>query len=334
MKLKKMNRVIIVLILLAVFFGGCSENKKTDGFYAMGSYIQVTAYGAETTLLESIKADIIKADESISHRIENSYISLLNKEKTAAFDTETYNMLYKAVEFCGNSSGVFDISILSLTALWDFDSETHVVPTVASIETALEKVGYENIQFGENNTVTIHGDMMLDLGALGKGYACDLAIQQLKEAGINGIVVVGGSVGVNGMKPGNEYFLVGIRNPFSEVTTDTFAGITLQSGFVSTSGSYEKCFTVENVFYHHILDIQTGYPVENELISVSVVCDNGMYSDMLSTACFALGIDKSLPLLEKYNAEAIFVTKEQKVVITEGLKNLVSIYADFEVETL
>lgn len=331
MRIYKKTGAVIILFLLVFSLSSCGSEKQTETFYAMGSYITQTTYGAEKMLLKSIKSDIEQADANISHRNENSYISLLNKGKKAVFDKQTYNILFEAVEFCADTNGVFDVSLLSLTCLWDFDGESSHVPTPEEINTALQNIGYKNIVFGDNNTVSLKNDAKLDLGSLGKGYACDIAVQAYKEAGISGIISVGGSIGVNGMKPEGEYFNVGIRNPFSKDTNDVFAAITLKKGFVSTSGSYEKYFVEENVYYHHILDTSTGYPIENNLVSVSVVCENGMQSDILSTACYAMGVEDSLPLLKKYGAEAVFVTKDKKVLITEGLQYLVNMHSDMEV---
>lgn len=330
MKLKK-TALYILLLMLVFPLSGCREQKQTDSFYAMGSFVSQTVYGADKALLESVKEDILTADEVISHKNENSKISRLNREKIAVFDTNTYDMLYKSVDFCAKSGGVFDISLLSVTDLWDFESENPSVPKEEEVKAALQKTGYENIVFGENNTVTLKNDVSLDLGALGKGYACDIAVRHYKEAEVSGIIAVGGSIGVNGTKPDGEPFNIGIRNPFSENVTDVFAAIQLKSGFISTSGSYEKSFTKDGILYHHILDAKTGYPVNTDLVSVSVVCDNGMNSDMLSTACFILGIEDSKPLLEKYGAQAIFVKKDKSVFISEGLGGLVTVYENYEV---
>ena len=332
MRLYKRVAALIIFFAFAVVITGCSDAKQTDGFFAMGSYIEQTVYNADKALLESVKSDIIKADLNISAKIGNSYISLLNKEKTAVFDTQTYNILYRIVEFCGETDGFFDISLLLLTDLWDFENQNPSVPERQAINAVLEKTGYENILLGEDNTVKLLEEISVDLGAVGKGYACDLAVEAYKKAGASGIIAVGGSIGIHGVKPDGEFFRVGIRNPFSSNTNDIFAGIEAEGGFVSTSGSYEKYFIENSVRYHHILNPKTGYPVENELISVSVFCDNGMLSDMLSTACFVLGIEDSLPLLDKYGAEAIFVKNNKKVAITEGLKEKATVYSDFEVD--
>lgn len=326
------KKLIVVLVALTfVFLNGCGADKKTEDFYAMGSFITQTVYNGDDQLLESVKTDIVNIEKAISHKDENSLISLLNKENYAVFDTEIYNILFTAVEFCDQTNGIFDISLLWLTDLWDFDTQNPTVPEQSEIEQALAKTGYKNIVLGEHNTVCLSGDVGVDLGAVGKGYACDIAVNKYKAAGVSGVIAVGGSIGINGPKPDGGDFYVGIRDPFSKNPSDVFAGIRLNTGFVSTSGSYEKYFLQDNILYHHILDTKTGYPAESELVSVSIVCDNGMLSDMLSTACYVLGIEDSIKLIEKYGAQAVFVKKDRSVTITNGLRNYVTIYNDSEV---
>lgn len=101
----------------------------------------------------------------------------------------------------------------------------------------------------------------------------------------------------------------------------------IHSGFVSTSGLYEKYFEQDGKLYHHILDPGTGYPVDNDLVSVTVVCDSGALSDMLSTACFVLGWEGSQELLTHYNAGAVFIYKNKDVAVTENLKDRLTITA-------
>ena len=130
------------------------------------------------------------------------------------------------------------------------------------------------------------------------------------------VVSVGGSILLYG---DGEKFTVGIRDPFSESSAESFARLTLPACCVSTSGSYERYFERGGVRYHHILDPKTGYPAESGLVSVTVVCGDGFLSDALSTACFVLGYEKSLPLLEKYGARAVFVFNDKSVRVTGSL---------------
>ena len=97
--------------------------------------------------------------------------------------------------------------------------------------------------------------------------------------------------------------------------------LSLKGGFLSTSGSYEKTFSQEGKTYHHLLDPKTGMPVENGLVSVTIVSDSGALSDILSTACFVLGEEKGMELLEQYDAEGIFIRDARTVRVTSGLKD-------------
>ena len=132
------------------------------------------------------------------------------------------------------------------------------------------------------------------------------------------MVSVGGSVGVYGEKPFGQKWQVSVRNP----DTDGALGVlSVSSGFLSTSGSYEKQFTEDGVTYHHLLDPSTGYPADSGLLSVTVWSSSGALSDALSTACFVLGLEDSLPLLEQFDSQALFITQERQIYLTSGLED-------------
>lgn len=169
-------------------------------------------------------------------------------------------------------------------------------------------------------------DIVIDLGATGKGYALDKAKAVLDDAKVEGaLVTVGGSILVYGEKADGSSFKVGVRDPLKPDDTNAMIGyLEFAPGTitcVSTSGGYEKFKTYEGKDYHHILDSKTGYPSDSGLLSVTVVCDNGLASDGLSTACFVLGYERSLQLLEKYNAEAVFMDNNGDIMVTDGLKD-------------
>ena len=162
-------------------------------------------------------------------------------------------------------------------------------------------------------------DVISDLSEA-KGIACDEAKRILDDTHLSGAVIsVGGSLLLWGSRPGGGDWKVGVRDPRGE-TSDQLGVFTLAEGFVSTSGDYERTLTADGKTYHHILDPKTGYPADAGLISVTVTAPSGLLSDALSTACFILGYEKSLPLLDAFGAEAIFVTKEKQVITTPGLK--------------
>ena len=210
------------------------------------------------------------------------------------------------------SAGAFDLTIAPLSSLWNFDSGVQKVPAEKDIQKALALVDYEKIQ-ADSKTVTLKKGQSLDLGAVGKGAACDAAKAYLEKSGVKGAVIsVGGSILAYGKrnKLGDKW-RVAVRHPREE---NAYIGvINLSEGFVSTSGDYEKYFEKDGKRYHHILDANTGYPADSGLASVTVLCKSGLLSDALSTACFILGEEKSKPLLDEYSAAAVFVDKDLNV---------------------
>lgn len=173
------------------------------------------------------------------------------------------------------------------------------------------------------SSIYIEDQCTLDLGAVGKGIACDVAQNYLKEQKeVSGAVIaVGGSILLYGSKADGTNWNVAVQNPRGQ--DGEAMGVLSLSGTtnVSTSGDYEKYFMQDGKRYHHILDPSTGYPADSGLISVTVVSDNGLLSDGLSTACFVLGKEKGEKLLESYGAEGIFIDQNKKVTVTKGLKD-------------
>ena len=173
------------------------------------------------------------------------------------------------------------------------------------------------------SSIYIEDQCTLDLGAVGKGIACDVAQNYLKQQKeVSGAVIaVGGSILLYGSKADGTNWNVAVQNPRGQ--DGEAMGVLSLSGTtnVSTSGDYEKYFMQNRKRYHHILDPSTGYPAESGLISVTVVSDNGLLSDGLSTACFVLGKEKGQKLLETYGAEGIFIDQNKKVTVTKGLKD-------------
>ena len=173
------------------------------------------------------------------------------------------------------------------------------------------------------SSIYIEDQCTLDLGAVGKGIACDVAQNYLKQQKeVSGAVIaVAGIILVYGSKADGTNWNVAVQTPRGK--DGEAMGVLSLSGTtnVSTSGDYEKYFMQNGKRYHHILDPSTGYPAESSLISVTVVSDNGLLSDGLSTACFVLGKEKGERLLETYGAEGVFIDQNKKVTVTKGLKD-------------
>lgn len=336
------------------------HNAGSSYDFAMGTSISVNIYTDnkdidKEAVKDAVIGEIKLLDETlISWRNSTSELGKLNSSYTVAepyvLSPELMNVLQQSLKLCIDSEGALDITIRPLAALWNIEGDStreFIPPSKEDIDRCLEKVDYNSLQLlsetyspepGEQMVDGIKTDtnyyatltkenMIIDLGATGKGYALDKAREALEEAKVDGaLITVGGSILVYGEKSDKSSWRVGVRDPNRPNDTAAMMGyIEFPAGTVtcvSTSGGYEKYKTYEGRNYHHILDSKTGYPAKTELLSVTVVCNNGLVSDGLSTACFVLGYERSLPLLEKYNAEAVFMDLDGNIMVTEGLQDM------------
>lgn len=349
--LMKMVAVAISLILFYVVMNreveestDTTNTTNTTYSFAMGTSVVVTLYGigdepranaVEALEDENKKIETMISDldtRVISWREADSELGQLNqfcqKGQEAAVSDELYTALSLSYKVCQKTEGAVDITIRPLASVWNIEGateDTFRVPDEDAIGEALGKVDYRQITLNDADRTVSYGQdgMILDLGAVGKGFALDVVREQLKQDRVTGATIsVGGSILVYGEKEKGEAFRVGIRNPKGSME-DMIGYLEFPSGSnvcISTSGDYEKYIERDGVRYHHILDCKTGYPAWNDLASVTVVCEGGLYSDALSTACYVLGEEKSAEVLDYFDAEAIFIDKENNISVTEGLQ--------------
>ena len=299
--------------------------------YSMGSAVQQTLYGpgaSEAAL--AVSEGVNRLEHLISYKIEDSDIRKLNQNAGGSFEwinAPTYQLLQLATDVYEISGGAFDISIAPVSQLWDFDSERKIIPDAALIESLLRYVDGSTVKLLPDGTAALRDEgAAIELGAIGKGAACDAAVSIYETEDIScGIVAVGGSVGVYGKKLWNQPWKVAVRDPN---TAGSMGELSIEEGFLSTSGDYEKAFEADGVRYHHLLDPKTGYPVHSGLRSVTVWSTGGALSDALSTAAFVLGPQESRAVLETYGAEAIFITDDNEVLVTDGLSDRFTLTSD------
>ena len=288
----------------------------------MNTVVSVRLEGKDSE--ETAKKIMIRISElekkCFSRTEEGSDIYRLNKELTATLSEETVTVLMKALEVCKKSSGAFDITLAKVSDLWNESTESKILPDSEKLSAAVAVSGFEKLSVS-NGTATLQTDVGVDLGSVGKGAACDYARELLEETEVSRAVVsVGGSV----LLYGEGDFTVGIASP-EKGSSDYIATLTLPQGCVSTSGTYERYFDLGEKRYHHILDSQTGFPVDNSLVSVTVCSQDGLLSDALSTACFVLGVEEGMKLALDYGCQAVFVTDGGEIYTTDGLEGLIKV---------
>lgn len=300
--------------------------KYTNTDFAMDTVVSETLYTTGDDLNTAIGQKIRDIEtEYLSWTDEDSQIAKLNASagETTEVSEELAGYLARIEQLASDSDGAFDPTLGKVIRLWDIDGEDPHVPETSELDALLKDVGYQKVTL-DGNKVTLAEDTTLDLGAVGKGIGCDVISDFLKDQKeVEGMILNlgGSSVFAYGHKPDDSPWKVAVTDP-RDTEGDYLGVITLEGGeFLSTSGDYEKYFMEDGKRYHHILDPKTGYPVWNGLDSVTVICDSGLLADGLSTACFVLGREDALKLLEKYNAEAAFVDEDKNVYLTDGLKD-------------
>lgn len=308
----------VMLIAVAVYDGVFNKTVKKE-FFAMDTVISVNLNGKDAEkCISQIEKCVTDLDSVLSRHNSDSQISFINQNNGGTLDDKTAEYFRLLLDVSKKSGGAFDFTLGAVSDLWKFGS-TPSLPDEADLNKALAECGYQNVILNGSEITLKSG--VVDFGAAGKGIALDEIKNVLDGANIkNAVVSVGGSVLVYGKKDVS----VGIRDPFGNAGRSV-ATLLLSDRCISTSGSYERCFEKDGVNYHHILDPETGYPVNNGLVSVTVVSQSGALSDILSTACFVLGTEKGKNLAEEYGCEAVFITEDKTVIATDGIADKLEI---------
>lgn len=284
--------------------------------FAFGTANTVTVGIEHRKVMEEVKDILLAFHSHMSVYESSSEISSLNHMAGTGFASispDIYDLIRRSVGYSELTEGAFDITALPLKKLWQTAEQ---IPTEAQICHAKKLVNYKNIVFNQNKIMLEHSGMGVDLGGIAKGFAADRIAELLKSRGItSGVINFGGTVFVL-----DEERSVGIQTPFAK--TGTYMGtICVKNKAVVTSGCYENYRMINGTAYQHIIDPHTGYPVNNELLAVTLIGTNAEELDALATGVCVMGIQKGYALLKKRQIDAIFIKKDGSVLLTEGIKN-------------
>jgi thiamine biosynthesis lipoprotein len=321
--------VVKIFLLMYVIFGmfpvSCARTESSRAEFALGTVCSVTLFErGDNRVYQEIFSRLREIDNRMSVNIAASDVSRINAaagiEPVQVHD-DVFFVIERAVFYARLSNGAFDPSVGPLVSLWGIGGENPRVPTQEEIEKTLSFVNWRDIELDANSKSVFlkKPGMALDLGAIAKGYAADEAAAIIKSAGIErAIIDLGGNIVTCGVKKDKSPWRVGIQNP--DEKRGTYIGITqVKEQSVVTSGVYERFFEKDGVRYHHIFSPSGGYPVDNELLSVTVIAHNSIDADALSTAAFVLGYEKGATLIESLpDTEAVFVMKDMTVRKTPG----------------
>lgn len=349
-----------VLVCPMLLFTGCENITDADtsitgnepisiSSIKLNTAVQITIYDSQDkALLDDCLALCDKYELIFSRTNEKSELYKLNhrkdtsdKDPNADGQTTPYpvsgtadtwhisedlaSLLSQGLSITRESDGAFDIAIAPLTSLWDFTAEDPKVPDDAAIQKALPLCSSDGVTIDGQDITLPSDDIQFDVGAIAKGYIADRLKDFLVKKGVNSAIInLGGNVLCIGSKPNGTPFKIGIQKPFAD-RNETEAVMDITGKSVVSSGIYERCFKQGGKLYHHILNPQTGYPYENGLISVTIISDQSVDGDALSTTCFALGLEDGLKFAEKKGVQAVFITEDYELHYTDGFQDEINV---------
>lgn len=312
--MKRLSIILIICLLLT----GCNIPAKasySETQFLLDTVCTIKAGGENSKQAVMLAFEKIKEVQlSADFYDANSTVSKFNNAKAGEpipLDAHTEKIIKTALEVSEKTDGAFDITIAPVKELWDFKGESPTPPAMSLIEEKLAFVGWEKLLLNTDaHTLTKTEDgVKIDLGGAAKGYAAEVAMEAMKNAGATwGILDLGGNIAIFGENPNNKDGLwqIGIQKPFED-TGQYGQTVTLKnSGAVVTSGVYQRYFTYQGKHYHHILNPRTGLPADTEADSVSIKGRSALLADCLSTACLVMGREKSEGLRSNYDIEIIF----------------------------
>ena len=322
------KKIICVLlsVILCFSFAACSSGKNDYSekqFFVMDTLFTLRIYGEDPdaqTHFVRVNELLCEIESVLSRTVEASDVSRINKARTASeLSPHTIAVLSAAYEVMHLTEGAYLPTMGAISDLWRIAGETNTLPDNAQLAIALTeaKKGFRL----EDGVCTLLGEgSLLDLGGIGKGYAADCVLAYLKQANVKGALLsFGSSVATIGEKGNDEPFLISLRHPRDP--NGTVGTLKNPKGVLSVSGDYERYVTVGETRYHHILDPESGYPTDSGLASVAVLCEQGVYSDALSTAFLVMGQDRVEAFLAsgKIVADAVFVSADGERCATPNI---------------
>lgn len=346
--MKKIICALTTCILTVSICSSCASQKNK--YYEKSNIVMDTAVtlsasgeNSKEAVEESFKR-LDEINEMASANIDTSDVYKINStsgKSYAKVHPEILKMIETSIKYSKLSDGAWDITLGPIINLWGIGTDNERLPSDKEIKAQLTLVGYDKISINENdNSVMLQNEgMSIDLGGIAKGFAADEVLKIYKKYNIeNGLINLGASsIYAVGKNKDNNEWSVGIKHPRSEDINEYMGIIKLSNDSLSTSGDYERYFMENNKRYHHIVDPKTGYPVDNGVMSDTIVIDgdnsdSGMLSDLLTTTVFTLGPEKGLKLIDSLsNVSCEITTSDYKVYTSEGFKDkIIDLNKDFE----
>lgn len=325
--MKRLFSVILTISILTLC-SSCSCTKYAEKpfshtFKAYDTVCKITIYDdLSKSDFQYIDEKLKFAGDEYNYQLDKyatgSFPKKLNDKKKAKAKGENYDILEESIKYSKLTNGAFDITVSPLVELWGINKQDFSLPTTNEINNLLKKVDYKQIKL-DDDTARLTKGGSIDFGAIGKGFIADRVIEELDDYGVSSVLLdLGGNIYANGSKY-DKPFKIGIKKPFSN--KELSATVSVEDMAVITAGIDQRYQKYKGKIYPHIIDPKTGYPIDNDLNSVTVISENATAADALSTGFMVMGLDKGLKLANKTeDIEAVFIDKDNKLHLTKGLK--------------
>ena len=323
-----MKRLAILFGIIALL-ASCNQQPKKIMLQgeAQGSYYAITYYDEqERNFQHEIDSIFHAVDVSVNLWVDTSVISKVNRNEDVTLDSIFVDNFRIAQEAAALSGGYFDPTISPIVAAWGFSYKHGDSITPQLIDSLKQLVDYRKVRIENGMVVKENPAMTLDFNAIAQGYTSDLIASFLDSRGIkNYLVDTGGEIMARGAKPNGQPWIVGIEKPADNWDSEqvVHTRIALRDKGLVTSGSTRKYVERDGKRYSHCIDPNTGYPVEHQVLSVTVMANSSVWADALASICMVMGMEKSLPLIESMDdVEAYYIyvneNNELETFATEG----------------
>ena len=320
---------LVVLIVGTVLILRKQAPYQTDEGFVFGTMYKIT-YQSKENLKKEIEAELRKVDNSLSPFNKRSVITRINDNTDLSADSMLVYVYNMARSISEETQGAYDITVAPLVNAWGFGFKTQAFPDSAKIDSLRRVVGYRKIRLTpEGKFEKRDPRVMLDCSSIAKGFGVDCVARLLESKGIrNFMVEIGGEVVVKGENPKMEKWRIGINRPVDDslaVNQELQTVLEITDAGMATSGNYRNFYYKDGKKYAHTIDPRTGYPVQHNILSSTVIADNCAKADAYATAFMVLGLDSAKIICNAHpelDAYFIYEDKEGKLrtYSTEGMK--------------
>lgn len=339
--MKKKNFIWLILLVIGaalvllkqngIISWGETKSYRTEKGLVFGTMYNIT-YESENSLRLDIDKELDNFNNSLSMFNPNSIISLSNKNEDVTVDSLFTNVFRKAMSISEATDGCFDITVAPLVNAWGFGFSESMNMNKAKVDSILKFIGWQKVQLKDNKVVKQDPRIMLDCSAIAKGYSVDVIANLLKRKGVKNFMVdIGGEVVVSGVNASGNNWRIGVSKPDDDPLSrnnnlQTILDITDLG--IATSGNYRNFYYKDGMKYAHTIDPKTGYPVQDRILSATVIAQDCMTADAYATAFMVMGLERAKEMTEQHpELDAYFIYSDDKgnyqTYMTDGMKKFV-----------